>query len=65
MGVSAVPSELDLTSSTMGEWEDELDEPVDLNAMQYAGTALGKVNLLLKACFVPDKAVYMQFNSGS
>ena len=32
-GTSALPKELDFTSSAMGEWEDELDEPVDLDTI--------------------------------
>ena len=62
-GASAAPKELDFTSSTMGKWEDELDEPVDLDAMHCTESALGKVSLLPKVCFVPGKAVHVQFDS--
>ena len=48
-GIAAAPKELDFTSSTTGEWEDELNELVDLDAIHYAESALGKVNLPPKA----------------
>ena len=60
-----MPKELDFTSSTAGKWEDEPDELVDLDAMHCANSALGKVSLPLKACFVLGKAVHMQFDGGS
>ena len=44
-GASPIPKELDFTSSTMGKWEDEPDELVDLDAMYCTESALGKVNL--------------------
>ena len=43
-GTSDMPKELDFTSSTMGKWEDELDEPNDLDTMHCAKSALGKVS---------------------
>ena len=51
--------ELDFPSSTTGKWEDELDEPVDLDAMNCTESALGKVSLPPKARFVPSKAVHV------
>ena len=63
-GTSAVPKELDFPSNTMGEW-DEPDNPVDLDNMHSTKSALGKVSLPLKACFVPGKAVHVQFDGGS
>ena len=45
----------------MGNWEDELEELVDLNAKHYFETALGKVSFLPKVCFVVGKAVHIQF----
>ena len=57
--------ELDFMSSTMGKLEDEPDELVDLDAMYCAETALAKVSLLPKACFVPGKAVHVQFDGSS
>ena len=57
--------ELDLTNSVAGIWEDEPDEPVDLDDMHCAKSTLDKFSLLLKACFVMCKAVYVQFDSGS
>ena len=64
-GASALPKELDFTSTAVGKWEDELDEPVDLAAMYCAKSTLGKVSLPTKAYFVPGKVVYMQFDSRS
>ena len=58
-GASAVPKELDFTSSTLGTWEDKLDEPVDLDAMHCTESALGKVSLPPKARFVPGKVVHI------
>ena len=58
-GTSAMPKELDFPSSTVGKWEDEPDEPVDLDAMHCAETAVGKVSLPPKACFVPGKVVHV------
>ena len=63
-GASAAPEEFDFPSSSTGEWE-QLDDPVDLDDMHYAESALGKVSLPPKACFVPGKAVHVQFDSGS
>ena len=44
-GISAVPKELNFTNSTVGKWEDEPDELVDLDTMHCAKSALGKVSL--------------------
>ena len=63
-GTSAAPKELDFPSSTMGKW-DELNDPVNLDDMHSTKSALGKVSLPPKACFVPGKAVHMQFDGGS
>ena len=46
-------------TSTMGKWEDEPDEPVDMDAMHCAEFALGKVSLPPKARFVLGKAVHV------
>ena len=54
-----MPEELDFPSSTVGKWEDELDDPVDLDDMHCAKSALGKVSLPPKARFVPGKAVHV------
>ena len=35
-GTSATPKELDFISTTMGKWEDEPDELVDLDAIHCA-----------------------------
>ena len=56
---SAVLKELDFTSSTAGKWEDEPDEPKDLDAMHCAKTALNKVSLPPKAHLVLGKAVHV------
>ena len=56
---STMPKELDFPSSTTGKWEDEPDEPVDLDAMHCTESALGKVSLPPKACFVPGKVVHV------
>ena len=63
-GASAAPKELDFPSSTAGEW-DEPDNPVDLDDMYSAESALGKVSLPPKGCFIPGKAVHVQFDGGS
>ena len=54
-----MPKELGLTSSTVGEWGDEPNEPVDLDAMHCAESALGKVSLTPKAHFVLGEAVHV------
>ena len=59
-----MPKELDFPSSTTIKW-DELDDPVDLDDMHSTESALGKVSLPPKACFVPGKAVHVPFDSGS
>ena len=64
-GTSIAPTELDFISSTMGKWEDEPDEPVDVDAMYCRESALGGVSLPLKACFVLGKAVHLQFDDRS
>ena len=61
-GASAMPKELDFTSNAAGKWEDEPDDLVDLDAMLCAESALGKVSLPSKACFVLGKAVRVQFD---
>ena len=58
-GMSAMPKELDFLSSTTVEWEDKPDDPVDLDSMHCTESALGKVSLLPKAHFVPDKVVHV------
>ena len=58
-GASTMPKELEFPSSTTGKWVDEPDEPVDLDAMHCAKSALGKVTLPPKACFVLGKAVHV------
>ena len=58
-GTSAAPEELDFPSSTVGKWEDEPDEPVDLDTMHCTKSALGKVSLPPKACFVLGKVVHV------
>ena len=63
-GASATPEELDFPSSNAGEWE-QLDDPVDLDDMYCAESALGKVSLPPKARFVPGKAVHVQFDGRS
>ena len=63
-GTSAASKELDFPNSTTGKWN-ELDDPVDLDAMHCAESALGKVSLPPKACFVPGKVVHVQFDGGS
>ena len=64
-GASATRRELDFTSSTVGEWEDETDESVNLDAMHCTESALGKVTMPPKAHFLLDKAVHVQLNGGS
>ena len=54
-----MPKELDFPSSTAGEWEDELDKPVDLDAMHCTESTLGKVSLAPKACFILGKVVHL------
>ena len=54
-----MPKELDFPSSTVGKWEDEPDDPVDLDAMHCTESALGKVSLPPKARFVPGKVVHV------
>ena len=63
-GMSAAPEKLDFPSSTTGKW-DYLDNAVDLYNMHSAESALGKVTLPPKACFVPGKAVHVQFDGRS
>ena len=63
-GKSTAPEELDFPSSTMGKW-DEPDDPVDLDDMHCTKSALGKVSLPPKACFVPGKVVHVQFDGRS
>ena len=58
-GTSAIPKELDFPSSTVGKWEDEPDNPVDLDAMHCIESALGKVSLPPKARFVLGKMVHV------
>ena len=60
-----MPKELDFTSSTAGKWEDEPDEPIDLDAILCAESALSKASLPPKACFVLGKVVHVQFDGGS
>ena len=48
----------------MGGW-DEPDNPVNLDNMHSTESALGKVSLLPKTCFVPGKVVHVQFDRGS
>ena len=56
-GAFTMPEELDFPSSTAGEW-DEPDDPIDLYNMHCTESALGKVSLPPKACFVPGKVVH-------
>ena len=63
-GASAAPEELEFPSSTMGKW-DEPDDLVDLDDMHSTESALGKVSLPPKACFILGKVVHVQFDSGS
>ena len=58
-GTSTMPKELDFPSSTTGEWEDEPDDAVDLDAMHCAKSAQGKLSLPPKASFVLCKAVHV------
>ena len=58
-GVSAVRKELDFTSSNAGKWEDKSNELVNLDSMHHAESALGKMSLLPKACFVLVKVVHV------
>ena len=43
----------------MGEWEDEPDNLVDLDAMHCTESALGKVSLPPKAYYVLGKVVHV------
>ena len=54
-----MPKELDFTSSAMGKWDAELDEPVDLDAMHRSQSALSKVSLPPEAHFILGKAVHV------
>ena len=54
-----MPKELDFSSSTVGKWEDEPDEPANQDTMHCAKSALGKVSLPPKAHFVPGKTVHV------
>ena len=56
---------MDFTSTATSKGEEEPDELVDLDTMHCTKTALGKVNLPLKAHFVPGKVVNVQCNGGS
>ena len=58
-GTSAMPEELDFPSRTVGEWEYKPDDPVDLDIMHYAKSALDKESLSAKACFIPGKMVHV------
>ena len=58
-GTSTMPKELDFTNSTTGKWEDEPDKLVNLDTMHCTDSALGKVSLPPKACFVPGKALHV------
>ena len=58
-GASAMPEELDFPSSATDKWEDEPDNPVDLDTMHCTESALGKVSLPPKASFVLGKAVHV------
>ena len=53
-----MPEELEFPSSMVGKW-DEPDDPVGLDAMHCAKSALGKVSLPPKAHFVPGKALHV------
>ena len=64
-GTSTTPKELDFTSSAPGQWKDKPEEPVNLDAMHCAESALGKVDLPPKARFVPGRVAHVQFNGGS
>ena len=52
------PEELDFPSSTVGKW-DEPGDPVDLDNMHCAESALGKVSLPPRVHFVLGKAVHL------
>ena len=58
-GASTGPKELDFISSTAGEWEDELDKLVNLDAMHCTKSVLGNMTLPPNAHFVPGKVVYV------
>ena len=63
-GTSVVPKDLDFKSRAMGKWEDELDEPVDVDTMHCTRLALGKVSLPPKACFVLVKVLNVELDGG-
>ena len=58
-GVSATPKELDFSSSTAGEWENEPDKPVNLDAIHCTKSTLGKLSLPPKAHFILGKVVHV------
>ena len=58
-GASSMPKELDFPSSTAGDWEDEPDNPIDLDPMHCAESALSKVSLPPRARFVSGKVVHV------
>ena len=58
-GMSTTPKELNFPSSTTGKWENEPDDPVDLDNMHCTESTLCKVSLPPKACFVLGKAVHV------
>ena len=60
-----MPKELDFINSATGRWEDEPDVLVNLDTMHCAESALSKVSLPPKECFVLGKVVHMQFDGGS
>ena len=62
-GTSATPKEL--RQVVLGKWEDEPDELVDPDAMHCTKSALGKVSLPPKVCFVLGKLVHVQFDGSS
>ena len=64
-GTSAMPKELDFTSSMVGKWEDEPEKLVNLYTMHCVEFALGKVSLPLKVHFVLGMVGHVQFDGGS
>ena len=54
-----MPEELDFPSSTTGKWEDEPDNRLTWMICTVTKSALGKVSLPPKACFVPGKVVHV------
>ena len=58
-GMSAAPKKLDFPSSTVGKWEDEPDNLVNLDAMHCTKSAQGEMSLPPKAHSVPGKAVHV------